>query len=53
MKTMKWNNKMIRVFGLVLCLIMLLMGCAGLHTSIGKDSTGGMVKITKKRIHTL
>ena len=50
---MKWNNKMIRVFGLVLCLIMLLMGCAGLHTSIGKDATGGMVKIANKRIHTL
>ena len=47
---MKWNNKVIIVCGLVLCPIMILMGCAGLRAGTGKVSTDGMVKITKKRI---
>ena len=47
---MKWNNKVIIVCGLVLCPIMILMGCAGLRAGAGKVSTDGMVKITQKRI---
>ena len=44
---MKPNNK-IMMCGLALCLIMILIGCASLHT--GTVTTDGMVKITKKRI---
>ena len=47
---MKWNDKIFRVCGLVLWPIVLLVGCAGLHTGAGNVSTGGMVKITQERI---
>ena len=47
---MKWKDKKICVCGLVLCPIVLLVGCAGLHTGAGNVSTGGMVKITQERI---
>jgi hypothetical protein len=47
---MKWNDKIFCVCGLVLCSIVLLVGCAGLHTGAGNVSTGGMVKITQERI---
>ena len=34
----------------VVCPLMFLVGCAGLHTGAGKVSIDAMVKITKKRI---
>ena len=45
-----FSSEKIPGFGLILCLSMLLVGCASLHIGSDKVSMDGMVKITKNRI---
>ena len=44
------KSKIAQTIQYMVCPLMLLVGCASLHTGAGKVSTDGMVKITKKRI---